>query len=364
MVILIPSYEPDERLAALVGDLAVAAPEAHVVVVDDGSSPAYEPFFAAARQRGATVVRHDVNHGKGRALKTGLAHAQLHHPREGVVCADSDGQHRVGDVLRVSQRVRDGDRVVLGARQFTGDVPARSRLGNSITRVLFRLATGRDLIDTQTGLRGYAAAELPGLVDVPGDRFEWEMTALLHSTRSGTPVSEVKIETVYLDGNTSSHFRPLVDSARVYLPLLRFLASSLLAFVVDLVALLALHAATGLLLPSVVLARLLSGGVNFAVNQRLVFGTAGTRPPRTAALRYGALAGSLLAVNYALLRLLTGAGIGLLPAKVTAEVLLVVVSYLAQHWVVFPDTRQRGTADDAASSAHHAPQDEQTVALR
>ncbi|MGY1743468.1 MULTISPECIES: glycosyltransferase [unclassified Blastococcus] len=334
MIVLVPAYEPDARLLALVEALRAADPALHVLVVDDGSGPAARPVFAAVRALGCTVLGHPVNRGKGAALRTGLAHAAAAWPGEEVVTADSDGQHSVVDVLRVADRVRRTGATVLGVRGFDGAVPARSRLGNSASRVLFRLATGVALADTQTGLRGYPAHLVPWLLTVPGDRFEYELRVLLQAARRGLAVEQVPIATIYLEGNASSHFRPLVDSARVYAPLLAFLASSLAAFAVDTVALLALHALTGALLVSVAGARLLSGTANFAVNRRYVF-PGGRRDRRAAALRYAALAGCLLAANYGLLAALTRAGVPLLAAKVLTEALLVVASFLVQRAVVF-----------------------------
>lgn len=351
MLVLIPAYEPDSRLVELVDALRTAEPTVHLLVVDDGSGAGYAPVFDAVRQRGCTVLTHPVNRGKGAALRAGLGYAAEHAPGEDVVCADSDGQHRPDDVLRVAARVEAGAPLVLGVRGFTGTVPLRSRVGNTATRVLFRLATGGDVRDTQTGLRGYRADLLPALLTVPGDRFEYELNALLQAARRGWSIEQVEIATVYLDGNASSHFRPVPDSARIYAPLLAFLGSSLAAFGVDTVALLVLHALLGGLLVPVVLARLLSATANFAVNRSLVFAAPGVRSLPAAALRYGALAVVLLAANYALLAALTAVGIGLLVAKLLAEVLLVAVSFAVQSRVVY----LRRPARPAEPTTEHQP---------
>ncbi|MGY2066280.1 glycosyltransferase [Blastococcus sp. SYSU DS0619] len=340
MIVLIPAYQPDGRLPDVVDALRAADPGIRLVVVDDGSGPEYAHVFGAVRAMGCRVLEHPVNRGKGAALRTGFSFVARNWPGEDVVCADSDGQHGPIDILRVADRVAGGGSMVLGARQFVGDVPARSRFGNAATRMLFRLATGRRLQDTQTGLRGYPAALLPWLVAVPGDRFEYELVALLQAARRGLAIEEIEIATIYLEGNASSHFRPLVDSLRVYAPLMAFLLSSFGAFLVDTVALLTLHALTGTLLLSVLGARAVSSTLNFLVNRRVVFGTAPDR--RTfgaAAVRYATLVVLLLGANYAVLLALTGAGLGLLPAKLLTEGTLLAVSYLAQRHLVF---RRRG----------------------
>ncbi|MGV1005180.1 MAG: glycosyltransferase, partial [Candidatus Nanopelagicales bacterium] len=102
MLILIPAYEPDHRLLDLLFELRSEHPEHGVVVVDDGSGPDYSPIFARARLLGAHVLAHPVNLGKGAALRTGLHYIHDCDPTADVVCADSDGQHLVRDILRVA----------------------------------------------------------------------------------------------------------------------------------------------------------------------------------------------------------------------------------------------------------------------
>lgn len=333
-VILIPAYEPDARLLDLVRDLV---PNAPVVVVDDGSGEAFSEVFQRSRELGATVVRHGRNRGKGAALRTGFATVESRWPSASVVTADADGQHTVRDIDRVAARLgaSDGRTIVLGARGFTGMVPLRSRIGNLLTRAAFRVASGEHLTDTQTGLRGYPPATLPWLQGLSGDRFDYEFTMLLKARDAGWALAEHPIATVYLDHNASSHFRPLVDSARIYAPLLRFSASAVLAFALDTALLLAVHALTGDLLVSVVLARGVSAGANFAVNRSLVFGAGRSIPLRTAAARYFSLAALLLAASYGIIGAVSDLGAPLWAAKLTTDAVLFAVSFSVQRAVVF-----------------------------
>ncbi|HEY0215777.1 MAG TPA: bifunctional glycosyltransferase family 2/GtrA family protein [Cellulomonas sp.] len=349
MIVLIPSYEPDERLVRLLDDLRDCAPDVHVVVVDDGSGPAYRPLFESVQGPGRTVLTYLGNRGKGCALKTGFAYIQRHRPGQPVVCADSDGQHSPADILRVAAALRaqpaDDPAMVLGWRSFTGPVPARSVVGNRATARLFHLATGVRLRDTQTGLRGYPASMLGWLRAVRGERFEYELDLLLRAAAEDVRIEEVEIATIYLDDNASSHFRPVADSVRVLAPLLRFSLASLTAFAVDTGVLLGLHALTGSLLGSVVGARVVSAGTNFLLNRRLVFDRSSRVPAGRAAVRYAVLAVALLAANYGVLRALTGFGLGLLTAKVLTEVALYLVSFQVQRRFVFADAGGSDRAD-------------------
>ena len=335
-VVLIPAYEPDERLVALVQELRGMP----VVVVDDGSGPSYRDVYAAAAASGALVLAHEHNRGKGAALRTGFAHIARAFPGAGVVTADADGQHAPEDIARVASRIGP-HRITLGVRAFTGPVPARSRFGNTVSRLAFRLAAGQAIGDTQTGLRGLPADALPWLLSVPGDRFEYEFRMLLQAATAGFELIEEPIATIYTDGNASSHFRPVRDSLRIYAPVVRFAGSAVLAFAIDTLALLVLHTLTGSLLVSVVAARVISASVNFAVNRSLVFHRGRDVPLRTAARRYFSLALLLLAANYGTISALSDLGLPLLAAKIVTEAALFLVSYGVQRAVVFAPASAR-----------------------
>ncbi len=357
MIVLVPAYEPGARLEPVVAGLFLADPDVEVVVVDDGSGPSFAPVFAGVEALGATVLRHDANLGKAAALRTGFDHAMAAHPGDDVVTADADGQHTVRDILRVADALRgdaadDTPTLILGCRAFSGRVPLRSRAGNAVARGVFRLAAGWSLSDTQTGLRGIPSELLAWVRDQPGERFAYEQNVLLRCRRDGIATRELPIETVYLDDNASSHFRPVVDSLRVMLPLVLFAGSSLLAFAVDTVMLLALHALTDLLVPSIVAARVVSASVNFAVNRRVVFrAEKGGRMLRQG-VRYALLAGALLASNIVWLDALTRYGVPLVVAKVATEAVLFVTSYGVQRTFVFGTQPRRGELVRAPDARH------------
>jgi glycosyltransferase involved in cell wall biosynthesis len=333
MVVLIPAYEPDTKLIDLVRRLS----HHQIVVVDDGSGSAYSTIFAQVSALGADLVTLKTNCGKGYALKTGFAYARTHFPGQDVVCADSDGQHTPEDIDAVADRLAVSDAaMVLGARQFTGKVPARSKFGNAATRAAYTLATGQRLIDTQTGLRGYPAHMLRWLEEIGGDRFEYELRLLLRAAKEGLRIEEIAIATIYLEHNSSSHFRPLRDSVRVYGPLLAFAASSILAFAIDTAALLIFAALTGTIVLSAIMARLISATTNYGVNRIWVFGRRGNpTSQKTSAPRYAALALGVFAANVIMLKLLTLVVGMLIVAKVITEVALFSVSYIIQKHVVF-----------------------------
>lgn len=341
MFIIIPAYEPDGKLPAIIQAIKKQLP-ADILVVDDGSGAAYTTYFAQAEELGATILRHEVNRGKGAALKTAFAYLKAQPISEMViVTADSDGQHLVEDIAKVANRVQDKpEHLVLGTRAFVGKVPLRSRFGNRITAMLFHLATGLAISDTQTGLRGFSHHHLDWLLSLSGERFEYEFNMLLESKQAGVQLVEEPIETVYLQNNESSHFRPIRDSLRIYAPFLNFVISSGAAALVDIGCLLFLTGLTQNLIFSVLTARLLSSGLQYLLNAKLVFKQ--KKPPLTSLARYGLLVLVLMACNVLILRLLVGLGIGLLLAKICTEIFLFILSYRLQQRVVFNSHRSYG----------------------
>lgn len=334
MIVVIPAYEPDEKLLRVVAELKRDTDYA-IVVVNDGSSEAAEPVFAALPE-GVTLLRHAQNRGKGRALKTAYEYIAAHFPQsEGIVTVDADGQHLPADVVRVSEDWEaHPEALVLGSRRFTGTVPWRSRAGNAITRVVFRLSTGVSVYDTQTGLRAFAVSSIPMMLEMRGERYEYEINVLLYATRQHMPIREVTIETVYIADNASSHFHPMRDSWRIYKMILLFAASSLLAAAGDYVLVLSLSAlfakqAQGLLW-SVVLARVISSFLNYMLNRKLVFEDCSRR----SVFRYYLVAAGIMAANYGLLSLISGV-MPLALAKLLVELALYPLSFYLQRRFVF-----------------------------
>lgn len=334
MTILIPAFEPNENMLVLLSKL-IHQTDQRIVVVDDGSGDTYRPLFDKAEEMGCTVLRHPENKGKGEALKTGFRWILEHDEQEGVVCADCDGQHSCEDIDKIARTVREnpGD-VVLGARKFTGNVPLRSRMGNTITRYAFSLATGCMIRDTQTGLRGYSADLLPWLCRVGGSRFEYEIRVLLEAQKEGYTCQEIPIETIY-ERSPVSHFRTVVDAYYVYVPLLKFSASSMFCALLDFCLLVLFKLLTNSLLFSVVCSRVISSTSNYLLNRHLVF----KAPKQESAIypvKYFSLAAAILLCNYCFMVVFTvNLKLALVPAKIITECVLYFASYWVQKKFVF-----------------------------
>nr|MBQ8252769.1 bifunctional glycosyltransferase family 2/GtrA family protein [Lachnospiraceae bacterium] len=277
--VIIPSLSPDERLTALVKELKMHGFE-HIIVVNDGSSEEYDTIFAGVQEMGAVVLRHVVNQGKGRALKTAF-HYILGNMDScvGAVTIDSDGQHAVKDIIRCCERLLEKpDCLVMGCRNFKQeDVPFKSSFGNIVTSKVMQLLVGIKVSDTQTGLRAMSLEHMKKFLAVSGERFEYETNMLLCCKDEGIAIEEVTIQTIYYEGNKSTHFRPLHDSLLIYGLFLRFIVASLSSAAIDL-GLFALGAfclksviPAYYIVVSTVLARVISSLYNFFMNRQGVF---------------------------------------------------------------------------------------------
>ncbi len=278
--ILIPVYEPDEKLIPLI-DRLTSMPFPLIMVIDDGSSQEHDHIFRDIENRpNCRVIHHQGNQGKGAALKTGMK-AILGEKSNllGCITVDADGQHLPEDIFHVAEVFEKDSRfLVLGCRGFSDkDVPPKSKMGNIVTRTIYKLFTNKSVTDTQTGLRAIPVTMMKQFQNLPGDHYEFEMNMLFQAAKSNMPMKEVPIQTVYIDQNRTSHFRPLMDSIRIYKEILKFGLSSIVSAVVDvglftlIFSLLSANASAWALFSATSLARLVSSTINFTLNKQVVF---------------------------------------------------------------------------------------------
>ena len=361
--VLIPSLSPDERLPAYVKELRGAG-FGLILVVDDGSTEEYQHFFEEiAGLDGCRVLHHEVNRGKGAALKTGFKYLKEQTDFQGVLTADSDGQHTVPDTLKLCGELGGKEELLLGSRDFSRsnkNVPPKSRFGNRMTSGVFRVLYGHWLPDTQTGLRAFPRKLMDFMLNVSGDRFEYEMNVLIQCSGAKVPMRPIPIETVYMDDNKSTHFHPIRDSWRIYKLLLgnffRFMSSSVICWLVDILLftllkhwgalksleeslpfLRALSPSAEPVLLATAIARVCSAALNFKLNQTLVFSV---KKCPGAIWRYIVLCvGVMLVSGVVVGRLHEWTGINSTLIKTVVDLLLFFFNYRAQKAWVFPQER-------------------------
>jgi len=338
--VIIPALNPSSTLLSLLGDLLQQG-FSNILLVDDGSADVFQDIFKAAQDAGATVIRHPANLGKGEALKTAFRHARAQ-GFQAVVTVDADGQHSAVDAARIARRVltEKSPVCVLGVRTFAAEVPLRSKLGNVLTRYVFRAFSSLRVSDTQTGLRGFSGDMLQQLCEVSGQRYEFEMQMLLWLAKSKLPIVEVPIDTIYIDDNASSHFRPVVDSLKIYWVLFRDLFISLSSFGIDIALFSICHAVTGDILLSTYVSRLFSGAYNFLGNRVFVFKTMGNLSMNRELIQYALLALVLATASGSLVQALvyiTTWNVTL--CKILIDLMLYGVSFMVRSLMIFKESK-------------------------
>lgn len=235
IVVLIPIYNPDieitnEFLKQLTKKFK------NIVFVNDGCSSDFNDFFEKLEKK-YPVIRHNVNLGKGRGLKNGINYILNNYPdAKAIVTGDCDGQHSINDILRCSKvALKYPDSLILGCRNFDNpDVPTKSKFGNKLTRNILDIFVGKEISDTQTGLRAMSLELAKRLIAVSGERYEYETNVLIETKKKNIPIKEVEIETIYINDNGTSHFNPIKDSIRIYSFFTKYFIGALIAYLVEL----------------------------------------------------------------------------------------------------------------------------------
>lgn len=363
-VLIIPSLNPDERLLSYVADF-ISNGFTKIILVNDGSNPKAGLLFdeICARPECDLLV-HTVNMGKGRSLKDAFNYyCQKYQDRyAGVITVDADGQHTLADVIQLDKAmVAYQKSLILGVRDFDNpSVPFKSRFGNKITRHMIRLLIGsakqedsddrhaKAISDTQTGLRAIPNELIPDYLTVAGERFEYETNMLIEALHTQTPMKEIPIQTVYVDDNKETHFRPVADSIAIYGQIfstfLKYAIASLSSFLMDygiyslLILLLGFLPLGPKIWIAAAFARILSSLYNYTVNKNVVFKQ--HKNAKSTLEKYYALCAVQLCCSAQLVWLICGhTSFSEISVKLFVDTVLFVVSYYVQKNWVFRDKK-------------------------
>ena len=255
VLIVIPAFNPPQSLSSLVRTL-VDAGNFSLIVVNDGSAKRFLPLFASiSNYSQVTVITNATNLGKGAALRVGINQSLLQSPNlSGIVTADADGQHSAKDIIAISGFAEtQPDHFGLGYREFNNKVPIRSRLGNQLSRVLYRILLGLKLKDTQTGLRYLPRSFAIHCLTLESNGYEFETEQLIQSASLEVPIAQLPIQTIYLNSGKGSHFSPFFDSLRIYFLIIRYALSSVATTTVDFIVFaISVHLGAGIVVANLI----------------------------------------------------------------------------------------------------------------
>ena len=344
IAVIIPAYDPEDGLIRLVEECKDVF--ANIVVVDDGCAESYQHIFKAIEDK-AQVLHHEVNKGKGRALKTAFSYVLEKLPDvKGVLTLDADGQHTLSDSVRCCEKfLEDPTQAVFGCRDFESDekIPPRSRFGNRLTSRLMKFFCDIKLSDTQTGLRVIPVTALKDLVEVAGERYEYEMNMIFYFKEHLINFTEVPIQVIYIENNASSHFNPIVDSIKIYAIFFKFVISSFGSAVLDLLLFRVFSKyifesifPSHFIEISTAAARVCSGIFNYSFNRSIFKSKSKVKKSGS---RYLILWLVQMTLSAYIVKFLTGiTGITPLLVKIETDTILFFISYkIQQLWVFKPE---------------------------
>ena len=213
LCVIIPTYNNVKTIGKVIADVLKRCGQ--VIVVDDGSTDGTSAEIRSLASR-ITIVAYQPNRGKGHALVAGFRKAKemgFTH----AITIDADGQHFADDIpVFINELDNHRDAIVVGARNLTEEnMPRGNTFANKFSNFWFRLQTGINLQDTQSGFRLYPINALWGLRFITS-RYEAELELLVFSAWAGTPIVSVPVRVYYPPADERvSHFRPIYDFVRI-----------------------------------------------------------------------------------------------------------------------------------------------------
>lgn len=216
VAVLLPAYNEEIAIASMILLSSKYADE--VIVIDDGSN---DRTYEIAQLTNATVLHHNVNKGKGVALKTGFEYAKDY---DIIVTIDADGQHNPEEIPKLIKPILEGKAdIVNGSRYLNGhdtSTPTYRRVGQTVLDTATNIASGIKLTDTQSGFRAFSSKSIEFFEFNP-DGFGIESDMLIEASNNNLSICEVDI-TVRYDVQTTTE-NPIIQGLSVLMRILEIM---------------------------------------------------------------------------------------------------------------------------------------------
>jgi len=205
--IIVPAYNEASVIGSVIEELAGQGYK-DIIVIDDGST---DDTYIKAKEKGAVVLRHILNRGKGASVKTGIEAAKIL-KAQNVVTFDADGQHEPKDIKKALTLLEKYD-VVLGRRDFSEKhIPLLKKVGNFLGNVITWFIYGLWVADSQSGMRAYSRRAID-LIETMADRYDYDSEIMREIVRNGLSYTEMTIHVRYSDYSQKKADRQSLTSA-------------------------------------------------------------------------------------------------------------------------------------------------------
>lgn len=210
--VIIPTYNNENSLATVIADVAEYTD--HIIIVNDGSTDNTRSIIESFSF--VQSISYDKNLGKGWAIRQAFAYA-MEKGYQYAITIDSDGQHFAKDLEVFIDKLLTGkNAIIIGARNMDqASVPGGSNFGNRVSNFWFRVETGIDLPDTQSGYRLYPLNPIKKMYFFTR-KYEFEIEVLVRAAWKGVKILSVPVTVYYASKEERvSHFRPYKDFFRI-----------------------------------------------------------------------------------------------------------------------------------------------------
>jgi glycosyltransferase involved in cell wall biosynthesis len=206
IVIVIPGLNEEKYIATVLKKVtSLGLP---VMYVDDGS---VDSSPAIASEYTQHVLHHELNLGKGAALKTGCEYAFNELNADAVIFMDSDNQHDPKELPRFTKLLEDGAPLVYGVRKMGSDMPMLRFLGNKIASIWLNMLFGAYVPDIPSGYKAMTRATYES-IKWQSTGYEVEAEIAARSAQQHIPFKVLEIQSIYLDTDKGM---TLLDAIRV-----------------------------------------------------------------------------------------------------------------------------------------------------
>ncbi len=336
--IIIPIYYETNRTLQLCRGLCEKGAD-NIVIVNDGAKLSKD-YLAEMLSMGCHIIRFEHNKGRGTSVKTGIkfAHDKLRGIR-GYITVDADGQHTSNDVMKIARAMELRPQcLILGKRDISkSNMKLRARIGSTMSSIYFKIITGVSCGDTQTELKGIPSSLYEIAVNTEGKRFDYDLNFLTVCAEKKIEFYSVNINIKY-PKESRTNYRLFRDTYLIYATPLKFATASIGCALIDLIlfTVLTYTLPTSLAINVVLatlIARIVSGGINFVINRRVIFKDNGNLKGQL--IRYGILFTLIMLTSSAVVALLAFIPIPVTILKAIVDVLLWIVNYTMQRKWVF-----------------------------
>ena len=212
----LPAYNEEKNIASVITKLKKITDS--IIVCDDGSS---DMTSEISKNLGAVVISHKKNMGYGAALRT-IFQKSVELDSDILVTFDADGQHRIEDINKILQPLKNNEAdVVIGSRFLDNEskVPNYRKIGIKVITQVTNASLKKKLTDSQSGFRAYNKQALTQIS--PSEMGMGISTEILIKASSkGLRIAEIPITILYHD-DTSTH-NPVSHGTSVLVSTIKF----------------------------------------------------------------------------------------------------------------------------------------------